>query len=132
MLMTPPYFPIELKQTLETSGFPIPYYAPLVFDCIRVNGDYSGLYDQLSQDQVDSNHPMPLETLISHYDHVAFYLRNHLMFSPHLHRLFTADVIEVHVCPDTNSWMVQFRDDESLVDLGHNFHTQLLHLGIRK
>ena len=124
-LMIPPYFPIDLVQTLEDSGFPIVYYAPLLFDAIKVNGDYTGLYDMLDQDLTESELPISFESLIELFDTAANFLGHYIIHRPYLHRLLTASVREVIHDSVTNSWVVLFNDDEALVDIAVNMKADL-------
>lgn len=124
-LMIPPYFPIELVQTLETLGFSIVYYAPLIFDAIKVNGDYTGLYDMLDQDLTASGAAVSFESLIEMFDTVANFMGHYIIHRPHLHRLLTADIREVIHDRLTNTWVVMFNDDESLVDIAKSMNADL-------
>lgn len=130
--MIPPYFPIELSQTLDALGFPIVYYAPLIFDAIKVNGDYTGLYDMLDRNLTESGAAVSFESLIEMFDTVASFMGYYIIHRPHLHRLLTADVREVIADVNVpNTWIVQFSDSESLVDIARNMRTDfvLQHIG---
>ncbi len=135
LLMTPPYFPIELAHQLETLGFPIVYYAPLIVDAIKVNGDYSMLYDALENDQRYTDSDISLESLIELYDVAAKILLDHIYSRPQLHRLLTSQINEIIIDPNIpNTWIVQFWDDESAVDIAKNMQADyhLQHIGALK
>jgi hypothetical protein len=129
--MTRPYFPIEITQTLDTLGFPIVYYAPLMFDAIKVNGNYAGLYDALDQDCEQSS----LETVIELYDAASNYLLTYILARPCLHRLLTADIDDIEVDPRIpDTWIVTFTDCESTVDIARDMFAPLYplrHIGVR-
>lgn len=106
-------------------GFPIHYYAPLVFDAIKINGDVSGLYDTLSDDLIGREDQIDLYDLIAIYDKIKEILAMYIHQRPHLHRLLTADVYEVTVCPHTRSWLVRYKDDESSISIAKSYIHEL-------
>lgn len=116
---------------MEALGFPIHYYAPLVFDSIKINGDPTDLYDSLSNDLIGREDQIELHDLIGMYDTISRILRDYIFLRPHLHRLLTADVYEVTLCELTRSWLVRYHDDDSSVDIAKRYmcEVNLRHLG---